>query len=38
MTDSLSEGFTPLVDTLMDEGLMPLDDYDTEARCGKPFP
>ena len=47
MTDSLSEGFTPLVDTaaychwtigLMDEGLMPLDNYDTEAVCSRPFP
>ena len=33
------EGFPPLDDTtIMDEGLMPLDDYDTEAHCGKPFP
>ena len=23
---------------LMDEGFVPLDDYDTEAHCGKPFP
>ena len=47
MTDSLSEGFTLLVNTaaychwtigLMDEGLMPLDNYDTEAEYGRPFP
>ena len=47
MTNSLSEGFTLLVDTaaychltigLMDEGIVPLDDYDTEAMYGRPFP
>ena len=40
MTDSLSEGFTPLVDTTAYchwtigwtvEGIVPLDDYNTEA-------
>ena len=47
MTDSLSEGFTPLVDTAAYchwmigrtvEGIVPLDDYDTEAEYGRPFP